>query len=136
MGLFVNNEAELILLEKLLTSFGTGEEITLELYGNDKVPSEGDEKADYTPCTFGGYSLVTIDADLWEYATVSGKGTAVYDSSPIVWTCSSASQTVYGYFCYDSDDVLLWSERFLTPVVLSVSDTPSLQPKLTLHSNN
>ncbi len=136
MALFVPNASELILLEAMLSSFGTGSELVLKLYKNDVTPSDSTNLvASFTEATFTGYSEVELDPAEWTYSTVSNKAKAVYGASALSWTVTGAAHTVYGYYVTDQAETnVIWAERFLTPWVLATDDQPMLSPSFSLHT--
>lgn len=137
MALVVPNSAELELLELMLGSYSSSNQLKCKLYKNDYTPIATSVVGDFTEATFTGYASVTIDESLWSYATVDGKAVATYDSSPMEWTVTGSPHTVYGYYVTSNDGtVLYFAEKFSTALSLATDDTPQLQLKFKAYSDS
>ena len=132
MPLVAANVGERFLLDAMLAAQNTH----LHLYKTDVTPTASSTVASFTEADFTGYSVKTLTGANWNDATtVSGKATATYADQS--WTNSGSSQTVYGYFITDdTDDTLLWAEKFDSARVLGTSDVVNITPMITLNSEN
>lgn len=120
------DEGELVLLRRMLTpDAGDADMLHLHLFKNNFDPLKDSVLADFTEADFAGYAAADIDPANWlAPSTVAGRAQTSYNPAPVVFTVSSGSQNVYGYYLTDNaDSVVLMCERFgnapqnLTPSV-------------------
>lgn len=107
----------------------------LILFKSNTTPDQDTEAADLTECDFGGYSAETLTRSTWTTATViADHAVSTYDTTPIIWTCSSGTNNVYGYAILNSTGtVLYFIERFASaPIVVTTGGVLVLLPRLTL----
>lgn len=84
-------------------------DLTLKLYSNNVTPGETDTAATYTVVAGGGYTNITLDKDDWTIAAeVASQAQKQFDFT----SATSAPTTIYGYYVVNSDNVLMWAERF------------------------
>lgn len=107
---------------------------TLILFSNDITPDQDTVYGDLTEAAFGGYSSVSIARGTWTAPVVdSDHGLTVYGSTPLTWICTSSPETIYGYAVVTpSSPIILWCERFASPIVLSTGGAIALVPRFTL----
>lgn len=137
MALLVPNVGEVELLKNILYE-APGDRI-LKLYKTDVTPSESDTAGSYTVADFTGYADATLtatqSATTWAVPTTSS-GTTFSEyggGTPLSWTNSGASQTIYGYFVVEaSGGTLCWAEKFATARTLATDDVLNLTPRLEL----
>lgn len=100
------------------------------LYTNNKVPADADVAADYTKASGSGYTDQALASGGW---SVTNASPAVASFAQQTFTFSGALGNVYGYFITrDSDNKLMWAERFTTPpyVIASSADDIKVTPTL------
>lgn len=84
-------------------------DLTLKLYSNNITPSETDTAATYTVVSGGGYVDITLSDDDWTIAAeVASQAQKQFDFTG----ATDAPTTIYGYYVVNSDNVLMWAERF------------------------
>lgn len=134
MSLLCPTEGASVLLTKMLISaLSTDENYTLRLFQNNHTPAYTDTSANYTACSFAGYSDTTLTRAGWGAVTINGsnQATTTYGTAQ-TWTCSSGSQTVYGYCVISATSgKVLWAELFATPRTLGASDSITCTPAVT-----
>lgn len=107
---------------------------TLILYANDLTPTQSTVYADLTHATFTGYSPETIDRASWTSPVIdSDHAVSTWNTTPIVWLVSGGSETIYGYAVVTpSSPVILWVERFASPIAVSAGGALALLPRFAL----
>ena len=132
MALVVPTTSQLTLLQWLLKDTSNTESLTLRLFSSNTTPTIASTYASFTEATFTGYASKTLTRGNWTApATVDDVATTTQPEQS--WSVGS-DQTIYGYTITDSDDVLLWAERFSTPKNLVTSSTFELTPRFELGS--
>lgn len=137
MALVVPDVGEVELLKRLLYGNAGSENLTLKLFSNNITPAESDTATTYTEATFAGYVAKTLTSSqagaTWAIPTTAAGVTSSTYQTNQVWTISSGSQTVYGYYVIGATStVLLFSEAFATAKALSSGDTLTITPKIQL----
>lgn len=117
MALVVPNTAEVQMLQRIVGSAATGNQIMKLYKGGPTSPGLPDEDtvlADFTECDASGYAAYTLSTANWGVTTsISGTTTATYNTDAVF--TFSASQSVYGYYVVDATTPtpnLLWCESF------------------------
>jgi hypothetical protein len=130
MALVVPTCGETKLLSWALTT-ATQPDCHLHLYSNNHTPGASDTAANYTECTFTGYTAHTLARATWGTPTiVSGSAQSTYATQS--WSATS-SQTVYGYYTTaDDDNSLVWAELFASPRSLVSGDVLNVVPQMAL----
>lgn len=105
----------------------------LMLFTNDAAEDPETELADLTEATFTGYSQKTLTDTQWTGPTIEGsRAVVLYDDEPQTWTNSGSSQTIYGAAILNEDaDLLIWMDKFPSPVVVGTGLTIQYQPRMT-----
>jgi hypothetical protein len=113
MALVVPNVGEASLLQKMLNQNQTAN-LVLGLYINDLTPNAFTTFSGIVPCTTTGYVAATIPNSAWVVGTPVGANysEAGYPEQPFTFSATSAPTLVYGYYVTDTNDNLLWLERF------------------------
>lgn len=92
----------------------------IRLYVNDLTPQVGVTlPGDFLEASFDGYTQYPLDS--WG-APTSVYPHAVSEHPLLLWACTGSgggAQTVYGYWVTDGTGLLLWAERFDTPVFMN-----------------
>ncbi len=104
----------------------------IRLWQNNIIPGAGTAKADFTEATFTGYASILLSG-LVSVAGYDIQNRAVNEWSACTWTKSGVTgNTIYGYWVENISAVLLWCERFDSPIPMT-SDGSYLviTPKLT-----
>jgi hypothetical protein len=139
MALVTPNQGQLELMAFMLidTSF-TGFEFYLDLYSNNYTPVQSSTASNFTIATFAGYSQQTFTRSSWATpTTVSNQAYSTPTGNPFTWTCTSGSQTIYGYLVRSSaTGNVLWAELFSSPVNLSTGVVLQLNLQMTLFGEN
>jgi len=136
MALVVSNAGELLLLEWLLKSTSTPENLTLKLYSNNYTPLATSTAANFTECTFTDYAAKTLSRASWTAPATNGSGKGETTYAEQEWTAGS-SQTIYGYYVVGATSgTLIWAQLFPTPRTPASGDTVVVTPKFTLNSEN
>lgn len=105
MANIVANDAWLLeLSDEARALFNTGHE--LRLYKNNFSPTSASVIGDFTEADFAGYAAVSASG---KFGASSQVASGLYKtvSDPFLFTCSSGSQTVYGWYLTDGSDVKL-----------------------------
>lgn len=114
MSLVIPDSQEVEVLTNRLTPA-----LTLRLYGNNKTPAHGDTVANYTEIAGGGYANKPLTFANW--TIVAGEPSLATYSASQQWTFTGIIDppgTIYGYYVTrDSDNALMWAERFPTAIV-------------------
>lgn len=121
-------------METLLNG-GTGPpEFKFHAYENDLTPTPASVLVDFTECTITGYAAETVDNSGWGNSG-SSTGITIYANAPFIWALEEAG-IVYGYYVTDAgNSVLMWSQRFDSPLVFGVlGGTITIVPKLQFNS--
>ena len=107
---------------------------TLVLFANDLTPDQDTVYADLTLATFTGYSPVTIDRASWTSPVIDADhAVSTWNTTPIVWLVSGGSETIYGYAVVTpTSPIILWCERFATPIPVTAGGALALLPRFTL----
>lgn len=131
-GIYVDQEEETCL--KWRVNFdGTGTNLTLHLYSNNKTPADADTEASYTEATFTGYAAKTLTGSSF-VITGGAPSTAVYAKQTFTSSADQAIQYCYGYFLKRGTK-LVGAERFSDGPYAIVNNldyidvTPTLQEK-------
>lgn len=76
----------------------------------------------FTEASFNGYKTVFLNKDFWQDSRLeSGKVISYYKNS-IVWKSKNSSTVyVYGYYIVDSDDAVIWYQKFPYSIKLDKS---------------
>ena len=134
MGLVVPSALQVDILTDLLTSA-----LSMKLFSNDHDPVIGDTVAAYTEVSGGGYASKPLTIGNWTI-TPGAPTVALYNANQ-QWTftgVTGAPGTIYGYYVVrDSDNELMWAERFpdaLVPFVPEAGSKIQVLPKTTLQS--
>lgn len=131
--MIVPDVVEVEVLTTLLTS-----PLTLRLYGNNVTPAHGDTTALYTEIAGGGYASKPLLFANW-VITSGDPSEGVYPSQSWLFTgVINAPGSIYGYYVTrDSDNQLMWAERFptgLVPFVPINGSTVAILPKFSAQS--
>lgn len=117
MPLIVPDLAELDALTKILTPA-----LTIKLFSNNYVPGPLSTAANFTEVAGGGYASKPLTFANW--VIVSGTPSIATYNAVQTWTftgVTNAPGTVYGYYVVrDSDNLLMWAERFTVGAVPAV----------------
>lgn len=114
MALVVPDVAEIVLLEYLVNiNRDDSEHPVLHLYTNnltpsDSTPGEGTAGGP-TESTETGYAAITLTGSNWTTTQTAGVSAAVHDGVTFTYT---ATVSTYGYYVTDTNNNLLWIERF------------------------
>jgi hypothetical protein len=114
MALVVPNVGEVSLLQKMLNQNQTAN-LLLGLYQSNTTPTAFTTLGDLTPpATTYGYSMITVTNASWLIATPVGAdyAEAGYSEQTFTFTSNSTATLLYGYYVTDSNNNLLWLERF------------------------
>jgi hypothetical protein len=110
----------------LTTLTATGGDLNgakVHLYANPLVPTPTTDLADFTTATFTGYA--TSGAIVWGTPFVNGDGLPTVAGGLVTFASTSpftVGNTIYGYYVTNgAGSVLLFSEQFDTPIVISAA---------------
>ena len=108
----------------------------LGLYKNDYVPVRDTELADLVRADYAGYAPVPLVRASWNVPTdVGGVAQTFWGAGFVSFAPTSGTQTVYGYMVTDpSDSLLLWLERFPSPISISTVNPAFVLPSMRLNS--
>jgi len=135
--LIVPDATELEFLQNLLDTWGF--DVKFNLYKNNYTPVAGSAFANFTVADFTGY-VANLGVAFGAPATVAGKGTITASMLTSVQGVPGTTNTIYGYYVYwvpagPGSEILLWAEKFDTPVVtVNSGDTINVTPVFTLFS--
>jgi hypothetical protein len=118
--------------KNILTIFSGGITGVMKLFQNNITPAHNTVYADFTEATFSGYASQSLSgASVAGSLDSSGRGVVTWTA--LTWTKSGATgNTIYGYWVENSSGVLLWCERFDSPIVMTADGAfLTLTPKLT-----
>ncbi len=115
MTLLSPDASRLLLLKYISGNVVPGSPVA-HLYANNITPSITDTVATYTESVAGGYTASTATSANWTFATVSTVDSMTY---PAITFTFSGAETIYGYYVTNSSSVLLFSERFSSPITFS-----------------
>jgi hypothetical protein len=82
--------------DPVLLEYGLTANYTLHLYTNDLDPATTNVIGDFTECTDGDYSSVTLTGGSWTVTTESNKGKGSYAQQE--FTLSGAAPAIYGWY--------------------------------------
>lgn len=88
--------------------------LTLKLFSNNKTPADADTAASYTVVSGAGYANITLASADW--TVLDGVATQAQKQFDFTGP-TDAPTTIYGYYVVNSDNVLMWAERFSPSVV-------------------
>lgn len=122
------DEGELELMDKMLKDpLTTNEDYLLDLYQNNYTPVQGSTASDFTVSTFGGYGQKTLTRSGFNSATLVGDVAKSQYGTDQVWTCTSGSETAYGYLIRGATSgKVLWAQRFDNPRAMSAGAVETL----------
>jgi hypothetical protein len=84
--------------------------VRLNLYTNDKTPSESDALTHYTAAAVSGYTQKELAGSQWTFATTASTSAASYARQTFSFSTSS---NVYGWYITDvTNATIIWAERF------------------------
>jgi len=93
----------------------------VHLYANDFTPDDQSVIGDFVEATYTGYAPSTVV--VWSAAGYAPNGRPTLPGGTKTFVSGSPlliANTVYGYYVTDTAGTkLLWSERFVTPVIIS-----------------
>jgi len=93
--------------------------MTMRIFGNNTTPVGTSVTGDFTEIAGGGYAAKALLPGDW--SIVSGDPSYSVYSSTQTWTFTgpiNAPGTIYGYYVTrDSDNKLMWAERFSSGIV-------------------
>lgn len=92
----------------------------LRLFSNNVTPTTSDTPSTYTESSFSGYSAVTLSG--WSAASVSAH-VATSTATPITFTITSGSATVYGWYITNSAGTRLLAAQRDASAPVSLSST-------------
>jgi hypothetical protein len=106
--------AEIVLLEYIVNiNRDNTEHPVLHLYTNNLTPGESTpgegSGGGPTESTETGYAAITLTGSNWTTTQTAGITKAIHDGVTFTYT---ASASVYGYYVTDTNNNLLWIERF------------------------
>lgn len=118
------------ILAALKAASGLWDGAKVGLFTNDITPNQNMVAADYTVPTWTGYAAQTLT---WAnpYANAAGQAEIVAGSKTFV-SGSDADTNVYGFFVVDSTDVLIYGDRFATPIPAVGVTGITVLPRVTL----
>lgn len=106
MALVTPVQGEAILLQRFLSV-----DTTLRLFTNNYTPDDSTTEASVTEMSGYGYSAIALSSASWSYQTATSPAEASYAQQ--TFTLTSGPVDAYGYYVtQDSDDKLLWAEKF------------------------
>lgn len=113
MALVVPNTGEVALLQKMLNQNQTAN-LLLRLYQNNLTPNAFTQYTDIVECTTTGYGAITITNSNWSVATPVGStyAEAGYGEQDFTFSAGPTQTLVYGYYVTDTNNTLMWLERF------------------------
>lgn len=112
-------------LDKVRLAFADIGPLIMCLYQNDYTPIPGTDSSDFTEANFPGYEQQEIDPSTWAAVTIDAHVASTTNSTPCEFEADATgfvSQNIYGYYVFDEDDELIWSERFATMRVVKPED--------------
>lgn len=120
--LVVMKSACLTMLTQLVDTGMPLDGLLVKLFQNNVEPSPNDVAAEYDAADFAGYAAST--AIVWgtPFLDSDGKATVVGDSKQFTSTGPTPSNTIYGYYVTTAANVLVYAERFATPVLIDADD--------------
>lgn len=85
--------------------------LSLGLFVNNFTPEPANVLSDFTPASFDGYAPFTFG--LWGETFLNSEGNAESDYPSLSWLVGPGGgvDTVYGYYVFDAQGYVLWSER-------------------------
>jgi hypothetical protein len=126
MPLVLPNQGEGILLSNTLKGGLEGDPAwDIGLYKNDYTPVQGSVNSDFTEADFTGYARQGIDPSLWTSPTIISNRASMTANSgdPYEFTNTGSSQTIYGYFIFDTtSSLIIAAEKFGTSRTLATGD--------------
>jgi len=102
----------------------TGGRLCLRLFKNDFTPTAASVYADFTECTFSGYSRVNLTPSLWTSAIIASDQ-AITAFTPQYFTHSggATNNVAYGYYVTTDpslgDDRVIFCDRFDSPTTFN-----------------
>ncbi len=135
----VANVGEVRLLQMALGE-NSQENLQLRLFVNNITPADTDTDATFTQMSQHSYASATITMAQWTVTTNgSGEAEAVAPAKTFSFTDDTVSGTVpvYGYYVVGATSgVLLWAEKFASPINISTTgQSIEITPKITLSTN-
>jgi hypothetical protein len=130
MPLVIPDAAEVDFLKSILNT-----PLTLKIFGNDETPGPLSVVADFDEIVGGGYASYPLTFANWSF-TPNAPSFALYPKQSWTFTGAiNAPGTIYGYFVIrDSDNMLMWAERFpvaALPFVPVLGSLVEVTPKFT-----
>lgn len=117
--------------------------LTLKLYSNNKTPALGDDIADYTEVSGGGYSEIIISSSLinnWVFNNSVPVTTIYNDFLTFNFSSTTTIGLVYGYYLISKSDnislpvSLLCAQRFDQVFVPNANRFISIKPHLAINN--
>jgi len=133
MSLVLPNEGLPYLLANMLR-LGTPDPLPwiLSLFVNYIEPDQETTFADLESASFIGYSPGTVSAANWVAPTIEDdRAVSTYTTTPKLWTCAGAPETVYGYaLLTTTTNLLLVVKRFADEVELEIGGVIGVLPRI------
>ena len=106
---------------------------SMVLFKNNITPIQATVYADLNVATFTGYSPVPITKPDWTSPVIdTGKAVSTWKTTPTLWTCTSGSETIYGYaLVTPSSPVILVVEKFAVSVPIAPGGIIGVLPRIT-----
>lgn len=137
MSLIVPDEGERWFINQLFRDEVPADQVMrLKLFRNDWTPNRESRLVDALEANYSGYAPKDLFRSVWTPAvTVDGRGQTTYGTTFLEFLALAGSQTVYGYYVTDMDvNVLLWVERFATPITVTPVSAVVMLPVMRLRS--
>lgn len=112
MSLIVPSISDILILEFIFGKKQSPLSQTLRLFQNNYVPTKRTVISDLIEVTKNGYNPIILNQSDWTIGTISSITTSTYLEQEFV---IEENATIYGYYItvnVDSEEKLLWVERF------------------------
>jgi len=119
------------------TILGTDEPLQMRIFANDLVPQRGTVLANFVEATFAGYTRRTLNRSQWGVSVTGPDHVTriMLTTGPEVYTPTDGAQLIYGiYIVHPPDDTVVYQRRFATPREVEVGVPFSINPIITLRS--
>jgi len=83
----------------------------------------------FTEASFNGYKKIFLNKNFWQDSRVESRKVVSYYKDSIVWKSKNSSYVyIYGYYIVDSDDTVIWYQKF--PSVIKIDKNKGISVKI------
>jgi hypothetical protein len=87
----------------------------------------------FTEASFNGYKQILLNKDFWKDSIVESDKVVSYYNKSLIWKSKNSSYVyVYGYYIVDSDNTVIWYQKFPSAVKIAKNKGISVKIRVVL----